>query len=127
LVDHASRVPAARTHRDADAAVGSRPFNRMRVAAGDKSRDRAPGSTGRRDEVTDVGRSWNEVKADKERHDRAAGRDVDAAREHARMVTDAYILGYRLGQLREELGLTQTQVAERMGDQSAAREPTREG
>ena len=62
-----------------------------------------------------MGRSWNEVKADKERRDRAAGRDVEANRARARMVTNAYILGYRLGQLREEMGVTQTQLAERMG------------
>lgn len=60
-------------------------------------------------------RSWDEVKVDKEKRDRANGRDVDADREHARMATNAYILGYRLSQLREEVGLTQSQLAERMG------------
>jgi predicted XRE-type DNA-binding protein len=60
-------------------------------------------------------RSWRDVKADKERRDRAAGRDVEAAREEARRATNAYILGYRLSQLREEMGLTQTELASRMG------------
>jgi|SRR5882762_5585956 len=62
-----------------------------------------------------MSRSWKDVKADKERHDRDAGRDIEAAQEHARTLTNAYVLGHRLGQLREELGLTQVQVAERMG------------
>jgi hypothetical protein len=43
-----------------------------------------------------MSRSWNDVKADKERRDRRAGRDSEAAREHARAVTKAYVLGYRL-------------------------------
>lgn len=48
-------------------------------------------------------------------HGRATGRDVDGDREHARRVVNAYILGYRLSQLRDEVGMTQTQLAERMG------------
>jgi len=62
-----------------------------------------------------MNRSWKDVKADKERLDRSAGRDIEAAQEHARILTNAYVLGHRLAQLREELGLTQVQVAERMG------------
>ncbi|HVV21161.1 MAG TPA: XRE family transcriptional regulator [Pseudonocardiaceae bacterium] len=58
---------------------------------------------------------WNEVEADMDAHGRATGRDVDADREHARRVVNAYILGYRLSQLRDEVGMTQTQLAERMG------------
>ena len=51
-----------------------------------------------------MSRSWKDVKADKERRDRGAGRDIDAAREHARALTNAYVLGHRLAQLRENLG-----------------------
>ncbi|WP_433267832.1 helix-turn-helix domain-containing protein [Actinosynnema sp. CS-041913] len=60
-------------------------------------------------------RSWKDVKADKARRDAAAGRDVAQAREDARNRTHAFILGFRLAQLREERGLSQTQVAGRMG------------
>lgn len=62
-----------------------------------------------------MGRSWRDVQADMERHGRATGRDVEADREHAKKVTNAYVLGYRLSQLREEMGLTQTEIAARMG------------
>jgi len=60
-------------------------------------------------------RSWKDVKADKVRRDVAAGRDVARAREEARNRTNAFILGFRLAQLREERGLSQSQVAGRMG------------
>src|SRR5262245_57260217 len=60
-------------------------------------------------------RSWNEVKADKARRDNANGRDVDAARVEARTRTQAYVLGFRLAQLRQELHLSQAEVAKRMG------------
>jgi hypothetical protein len=50
-----------------------------------------------------MSRSWKDVKADKEMRDRSAGRDVEAARKHARTLTNAYVLGHRLAQLREEL------------------------
>lgn len=62
-----------------------------------------------------MGRSWKDVKADKQRLDEAAGRDVTEARETARRVTGAYILGHRLAELRSELGLTQIEIADRMG------------
>jgi predicted XRE-type DNA-binding protein len=62
-----------------------------------------------------MSRSWRDVKVDKERRDRSSGRDTEAAQDHARTLTNAYVLGHRLAQLREELGLTQVQVAERMG------------
>lgn len=62
-----------------------------------------------------MSRSWNDVEADMDAHGRATGRDVDADREIARRVVNAYILGYRLSQLRDEVGMTQTQLAERMG------------
>lgn len=62
-----------------------------------------------------MSRSWKDVKADKEAYDRSVGRDVEAARERARTLTNSYVLGHRLAQLREELGLTQIQVAQRMG------------
>jgi hypothetical protein len=51
-----------------------------------------------------MSRSWSDVKADKEKHDREAGRGIEAARHRARVLTDAYVLGHRLAQLREELG-----------------------
>lgn len=62
-----------------------------------------------------MSRLWKDVKADKESRDRSAGRDVEAMRERASTLTNAYVLGHRLAQLREERGLTQVQVAERMG------------
>jgi predicted XRE-type DNA-binding protein len=62
-----------------------------------------------------MGRSWDEVKKDKHALDRARGRDVEADQEHARAVTHAYIIGYRLAQFREERGLSQTQLAALMG------------
>lgn len=62
-----------------------------------------------------MARSWKAVKADKERGDRAAGRDVAALRAEARALTNAYILGDRLARLREQVGLTQDVVAARMG------------
>jgi transcriptional regulator with XRE-family HTH domain len=60
-------------------------------------------------------RSWKDVKADKARRDVARGRDMDAARAEARTHTQAYILGFRLAQLREEIGMSQAQLAENMG------------
>lgn len=62
-----------------------------------------------------MGRSWKEVKAEKLAADRDAGRDVGAARAEAREATQAYILGFRLSRLREDVGLSQTEVAKRMG------------
>jgi predicted XRE-type DNA-binding protein len=58
---------------------------------------------------------WKDVKARKAELDRAAGRDVDAARAGAEQATNAYVLGYRLSELREQAGLSQTEVARRMG------------
>ncbi|GAA2834203.1 helix-turn-helix domain-containing protein [Crossiella cryophila] len=55
------------------------------------------------------------VQADKEKLDRDAGRDVHAARADARRHTAAYVVGYRLAELRKEAGLTQVEVAKRMG------------
>lgn len=60
-------------------------------------------------------RSWKDVKADKARHDAASGRDVGAARAEARTRTQAYVLGFRLAQLRQELQLSQAEIAKRMG------------
>jgi predicted transcriptional regulator len=62
-----------------------------------------------------MGRSWKDVKADKEAIDRAAGRDVEASRVAARSRTQAYVLGFRLAELRKKVGLTQVDVAEQMG------------
>jgi predicted XRE-type DNA-binding protein len=62
-----------------------------------------------------MARSWKDVKADKAARDQAAGRDVDAAREDARTRTQAYVLGFRLAQLRQEVGLSQAEIAGRMG------------
>ncbi|MEU4741237.1 XRE family transcriptional regulator [Actinosynnema sp. NPDC023658] len=62
-----------------------------------------------------MARSWKAVKADKASRDVAAGRDVEQVREDARNRTHAYILGFRLARLREERGLSQSQVASRMG------------
>ncbi|WP_019807253.1 helix-turn-helix domain-containing protein [Saccharomonospora halophila] len=58
---------------------------------------------------------WQQVRARKQEIDRAAGRDVETARARAKEHTDAYVLGYRLSSLREQAGLSQKQVAERMG------------
>jgi predicted XRE-type DNA-binding protein len=62
-----------------------------------------------------MARSWQDVKADKERSDLAAGRDVEAARAQARDRTESYVLGFRLAQLRQGQGLSQTEIARRMG------------
>ena len=53
-----------------------------------------------------MGRSWKDVKADKEAIDRTNGRDVEAARALARSQTQAYVLGFRLAELRKKIGLT---------------------
>lgn len=65
--------------------------------------------------MSTVGRSWKDVKADKQRLDEASGRDMAEAGATARSLTNAYILGHRLAELRGELGLTQTEIADRMG------------
>ncbi|WP_236796360.1 helix-turn-helix domain-containing protein [Amycolatopsis sp. GM8] len=62
-----------------------------------------------------MGRDWREVKAQKLARDEAAGRDVAKARADAREATRAYVLGFRLAQLREEVGISQTELAKRMG------------
>lgn len=62
-----------------------------------------------------MSRSWKDVKADKLAADREVGRDVEAARTAAREATQAYILGFRLAQLREDVGISQTELAKRMG------------
>lgn len=62
-----------------------------------------------------MGRSWKDVKADKEAIDRAGGRDVEATRATARSRTQEYVLGFRLAELRKKVGLTQVDVAEHMG------------
>ncbi|WP_328612864.1 helix-turn-helix domain-containing protein [Amycolatopsis sp. NBC_00355] len=62
-----------------------------------------------------MSRSWREVKADKLAIDREAGRDVDAAHVAAREATQAYVLGFRLAQLRDDAGVSQTELARRMG------------
>ncbi|QWF80080.1 XRE family transcriptional regulator [Amycolatopsis sp. CA-230715] len=58
---------------------------------------------------------WKDVKARKREIDQEADRDLQAARSEASARTHAYVLGYRLSELRERVGLSQTQVAERMG------------
>ncbi|MFJ6669998.1 XRE family transcriptional regulator [Actinosynnema sp. NPDC091369] len=62
-----------------------------------------------------MARSWKDVKADRARRDQAAGRDMELAREEARNRTQAYVVGFRLTQLREQQGLSQSEVAARMG------------
>ncbi len=59
--------------------------------------------------------NWRDVKARKREIDDASGRDVAAAEAEAKSATAAYVLGYRLSQLREQAHLTQADVAERMG------------
>ncbi|MFD2417684.1 XRE family transcriptional regulator [Amycolatopsis pigmentata] len=59
--------------------------------------------------------NWKDVKARKRELDIAAGRDVEAAKAEAQSRTHAYVLGYRLSELRERAGLSQTEVARRMG------------
>ncbi|MCK2241086.1 MULTISPECIES: hypothetical protein [unclassified Crossiella] len=55
-----------------------------------------------------MSRSWKDVKADKEKLDRAAGRDVDAARADARRRIAAYVVGYRRAELCKEAGRTRS-------------------
>lgn len=62
-----------------------------------------------------MARSWEDVKAEKARRDAANGRDLDSVRADARTRTHAFVLGFRLGRLRQEIGLSQTEVASRMG------------
>jgi predicted XRE-type DNA-binding protein len=62
-----------------------------------------------------MSRSWKDVKADKALRDEARGRDVRVARADARTRTQAYVLGFRLAELRKELGLSQADIAGRMG------------
>jgi predicted XRE-type DNA-binding protein len=62
-----------------------------------------------------MARSWKDVKADKARRDAAAGRDMELARKDAHNRTQAYVLGFRLARLREQQGLSQSEVAARMG------------
>ncbi|MEU5265073.1 helix-turn-helix transcriptional regulator [Amycolatopsis sp. NPDC021455] len=60
-------------------------------------------------------RQGRKLEADKLAIDREAGRDVEAARASAREATEAYVLGFRLAQLREDAGIGQTELARRMG------------
>ncbi|CRK61579.1 transcriptional regulator, XRE family [Alloactinosynnema sp. L-07] len=60
-------------------------------------------------------RSWKDAKAAKAEHDGSSGRDVETARAVARTRTQAYVLGFRLAQLRKEVGISQAEIAERMG------------
>jgi predicted XRE-type DNA-binding protein len=62
-----------------------------------------------------MARSWKDVKAVKARRDAARNRDMGTARTEARTRTQAYVLGFRLAQLREEIGMSQAQIAEQMG------------
>jgi predicted XRE-type DNA-binding protein len=62
-----------------------------------------------------MNRSWKDVKAEKARLDAASGRDVVAARAEAELRTQAYILGHRLAQLRQQVGMSQAEVAAQMG------------
>jgi hypothetical protein len=62
-----------------------------------------------------MSRSWKDVKADKARRDTAAGRDMTTARADARTRTQAHILGFRLAQLREQVGMSQAQLAREHG------------
>lgn len=62
-----------------------------------------------------MSRSWKDVKADKALRDPAAGRDMVVARAEARTRTQAHILGFRLAQLREQIGMSQAQLAASMG------------
>ncbi|MEU3275138.1 XRE family transcriptional regulator [Saccharomonospora sp. NPDC006951] len=57
---------------------------------------------------------WEDVKARKRQLDHAAGRDVQASEAEAKDRTAAYVLGYRLKELRERIGLSQVEVARRM-------------
>lgn len=59
--------------------------------------------------------NWRDVKARKRGIDDASGRDVATAEAEAKSATAAYVLGYRLSQLREQAHLTQDDVAKRMG------------
>jgi predicted XRE-type DNA-binding protein len=58
---------------------------------------------------------WKEVRARKRDIDQAAGRDIATANAEAKSATAAYVLGYRLGELRERAHLSQAEVARRMG------------
>ena len=50
-----------------------------------------------------MNRSWKDVKADKQRWDEAAGRDMTEARAAAQSATSDYILDYWLPEPRNEL------------------------
>ncbi|GAA0217992.1 hypothetical protein GCM10010492_14800 [Saccharothrix mutabilis subsp. mutabilis] len=56
-----------------------------------------------------MARSWKDVKADKARRDRAAGRDVEHVREDAHNRTQAVIVGFRPARSREKRGLPHTE------------------
>ena len=62
-----------------------------------------------------MARSWRDIKAEKADRDAVSGRAMDKARAEAQTRTQAYLLGYRLAELREELGISQTQQAKHMG------------
>lgn len=67
-----------------------------------------------------MNRSWEEVKADMDAITRARGEDPREHQLKARKNTEAYVAGYRLGELRKRAGVTQTELASRM-DISQAR------
>jgi hypothetical protein len=58
-----------------------------------------------------MARSWKDVKADQIGRDAARGRDRGTARTGTRTRTQAYLLGFRLAQLRDEIGMSQVQLA----------------
>jgi hypothetical protein len=50
-----------------------------------------------------VTRPWKNVKVEKTRRDKANGRDVKAARAETLTRTQAYVLGFQLTQLHQQL------------------------
>ncbi len=62
-----------------------------------------------------MNRPWEEVKADMEAITRAEGEDPQTLDQEAAKKTTAYVAGYRLGELRKRAGVTQVELASRMG------------
>ena len=62
-----------------------------------------------------MSRSWQEVNADMDAITRARGEDPEARRVEAERKTNAYVAGYRLGELRKRAGVTQAELASRLG------------
>lgn len=59
--------------------------------------------------------NWNEVKAKADALDPRSPEERLARREHAREITDAYVRGYQLAEMRKAAGLAQVDLAKLLG------------